>query len=686
MIAALGWAGASLAQQDEGVLRRQALVHQDVFFGHSEAGSDPSARGGRLEAFFAAVRAEAGSAADKSLLAGDGELGEEESLLDGGSVSEDNSLLGGHGELGGEGSGEAADPLSDLGPSGLGPGPAVAAPADKAPAAATARDPHEALWVENRYPSAETCRQCHPKHYEQWRASGHAYAGISPMFHRFEQSMAELTQGTSGHFCVRCHLPVGTQMNMPRSANVLDAPPVVREGVTCIACHRVREHYWRTNGDRRIEPGDIHAPVSSGGNGAGVARAISEADRLKLKLSSADKGPGQKMHREAFFFEPLKNGDVCVSCHQVAVHPGIWLEVVHAQYRSGPAAEKGITCQQCHMGAVPGKPDGFEYGHIAEINGKPFGEPKKHANHAFWGPGYPIAHPGVFPHHPQADRFTPRQWLAFDYRAGWGTEAFERHVDPEMEFPEPWQHVDDRIDARRIIDENLAKIEQKRASATMTLEAGIDVSEPIFYTQPRAGKPLTVGFRVTNTSEGHNVPTGSLGAQPQLWLNVALIDPRGRRVWESGYLDSRGDLADVNSVEVARGRIRRDKDLFNLQTKFLINNVRGTDREASLPLNFSVDPLVFLRPGAVPASVLNHPPLIRMEAHSIAPLDHRSPRYHIPAEALRQPGPYRLSVRMRSRTEPIYFMRQINSTPDMIRRMNENMLDIQRASYTFQVR
>ena len=105
-----------------------------------------------------------------------------------------------------------------------------------------------------------------------------------------------------------------------------------------------------------------------------------------------------------------------------------------------------------------------------------------------------------------------------------------------------------------------------------------------------------------------------------------------------------------------------------------------------MPLNFSLDQVALLRPGAVPISVLNHPPLIRMEAHSIPPLDHRIAKYHIPATALRKRGPYRLSVRMRSRMEPIYFMRQINSTPEMIRRMNENMLNVRADSHTFLVK
>ncbi len=550
----------------------------------------------------------------------------------------------------------------------------------------TGRDPHEALWAETCYPSAETCRQCHPTQYEEWRASGHAYASVSPMFTRFEQAMTELTEGTVGSFCMRCHSPVGTQLELPRAASMLDAPPVVREGVTCIACHRVREPYGRSNGDRRIEPGDIHAPVYGGRGGDGVAAAVADANRLKLKLSGDDTGAGQKMHREGVFFEPLTNSDICVSCHQVAVHPGIWLEVVHAQYRSGPAAKKGISCQDCHMGAVPGKPEGYELAHAAELSGKPYGEPRKHSNHMFWGPGYSIAHPGIFPHDPKLKRFSPREWLRFDYRAGWGTDEFERQVRDDMTFPAPWDNVDDRTDGRRIIDKNLSKLEEKRAAATMTLEAAIRVSGPTFRRPPRRGQPLDVRYRVDNRSEGHNAPTGSLGAQPQLWLNVVLIDPDGVRVWETGYLDSAGDLADMNSADVARGHVPRDRGLFNLQTKFLINNVRGTDREVPLPLNFSLDQLVFLRPGAVPVSVLNHPPLIRMEAHSIPPLDHRVAKYRIPASAIRQSGPYRLSVRMRSRTEPIYFMREIGSTPEMIRRMNENMIDIQGSSHTFLVK
>src|SRR5690606_23921772 len=107
-------------------------------------------------------------------------------------------------------------------------------------------------------------------------------------------------------------------------------------------------------------------------------------------------------------------------------------------------------CQECHMGKDPGLANGFAMGPAAVIAGKEINPGRKHANHTFYGPGYPIAHPGVFPHNAKADRWTVDEWLKFDYRAGWGTDDFEEKVeenDSDGEFPEEWEDVDDRYEA-----------------------------------------------------------------------------------------------------------------------------------------------------------------------------------------------------------------------------------------------
>jgi hypothetical protein len=145
-------------------------------------------------------------------------------------------------------------------------------------------------------------------------------------------------------------------------------------------------------------------------------------------------------------------------------------------------------------------------------------------------------------------------------------------------------------------------------------------------------------------------------------------------------------MADLHSLDVAAGKIARDSQLFNLQTKFLTTNVKGTDREMYLPVNFDIDQIPFLRPPPQPVSVLNHPPFVRMEGRSIPPLGNRMANYRVPSSALSKPGVYKLAVRLRNRAEPIYFMRFIGATVEMERAMNREMLDIHPYTVQFEVK
>ena len=79
------------------------------------------------------------------------------------------------------------------------------------------------------YPTAAQCGECHKQIYEEWSSSQHAYSSISPMFHAFEQKFQELTKGTVGTFCVRCHQQVGTQLGeKSRNAALGDEPDLAR--------------------------------------------------------------------------------------------------------------------------------------------------------------------------------------------------------------------------------------------------------------------------------------------------------------------------------------------------------------------------------------------------------------------------------------------------------------------------
>ena len=543
--------------------------------------------------------------------------------------------------------------------------------------------------AESQFPSAQACAKCHEKIYDEWSVSSHAYAMVSPMFHKFEQTINNLSQGTSGYFCYRCHSPAGVTLGISRAAPIWDLPLVAREGVTCVSCHRINQRFGKVNGERRLEPGDIHAPIYGSIGGDGIAEVIAQKGKYKVKTSPDEKGPGQDIHAAGFCFDQLSKAEFCVSCHQVAVQPGIKLEVVWEQYRASPACKKGISCQDCHMGRIPGVPSGYETGAAAKVSDKVVNAERKHANHTFYGPGYSIAHPGIFPHNIDANRWTMQEWLQFDWRADWGTEKFEEQLEDGLihaSFPPVWAEADDRYDARDVIDDNLKKLDTKKISRMQIMENGSHVDGPFFDTQLSRGQDLKFHYVMTNNNEGHNLPSGSLGAQPQLWANVVLIGPRGQRLWESGYTDRWGDVADIHSEDVRNKLIPFDWQLFNLQTMFLITGAKGTDREFYLPVNFDFDQLPYLRPGAQPISVLNHPPFIRMESRSLAALGSRKIPYKVPAELMCEPGHYRLSFRLRSRLEPIYFMRFCGSTDEMIRSMNEGMLDFHQSSVEFFVR
>ena len=537
------------------------------------------------------------------------------------------------------------------------------------------------------YPTAAQCGQCHRQIYEEWSSSNHAYASISPMFHAFEQKFQELTKGTVGTFCVRCHQQVGTQLGENRETPLWARSPISREGVTCITCHRVKEQYGKVNGERRVEPGKIFEPVYGSGEKSVIKDILANKETYSVKTSKD--GRGTDIHNGMMTNPQLTKSEFCVSCHQVAVNLGIKLEIVWDQYRDSPARKAGVTCQDCHMGKVPGKPEGYSTAPSAVVGGKEINPGRKHANHRFIGPGYSIAHPGIFPHNPKAQTFTIKDWLQFDWRAGWGTAEFENKVARgkiKVAFPKRWADALDREDARQIIEENLKKLDERYELRRQVMENGTKVDGPFFEGDPRVGRDLAFSYNIKNLNTGHNLPSGSLGAQPQIWVNVALVDPDGKNIWESGYVDSNGDMADLHSLDVAAGKIRTDQQLVNFQTKFLTTNIKGTDREMYLPVNFDVDPLPHLRPPQIPTTVLNHPPLVRMENNSLPPLGERLAKYKVPGNLITKPGKYRLAFRLRSRAEPIYFMRFVGATKEMERRMNERMLSFKPSTVQLEVR
>ena len=145
-----------------------------------------------------------------------------------------------------------------------------------------------------------------------------------------------------------------------------------------------------------------------------------------------------------------------------------------------PAFKEGTTCQDCHMSPSPGQKVGFTRGPAALVNGLTVNDDRPLSDHTFVGPGYPISHPGLFPLRLDESRFTPQQWLKFDYRAKWGSDEFEKNVPASYPFPPEWQNAADRKKAwgdRR--QANLAGGKIARRMRIKLLEKRLEARRPV---------------------------------------------------------------------------------------------------------------------------------------------------------------------------------------------------------------
>ncbi len=549
---------------------------------------------------------------------------------------------------------------------------------DESEALQAIQDPdqvHAELLLEDSFPSATTCAPCHPTHFQEWSISQHAYAQMSPIFNAMAGKILKLTNGTNGDFCIRCHTPVGMNLKEREFMSNIDRHPTSREGVTCIVCHRVNKAYGKLSGRLAIEQGDVTGPVyGPRGDDAELKRVIRDGG----VITDPDKA-GRKIHGEVEKFFSLTVPGQCGSCHDVTLVNGFRLEEAFSEYKNSPASKNGVTCQDCHMGLEPGRiladkddpqfeSTNYAFGPAAKV-GRLETEPRKLTNHLFSGPDYSVLPPSLFPFNVNAIKeesekddptaqglATIREWLEFDWRAGWGTDDFEDTVDEDHVFPERWDSIDDRYDARDIIEANLALLEVSRTQRLKLLQNGYKLGEVEVKQADRKGIELKVEVR--NGTDGHNVPTGFDGER-LVWLFVQFHDAEGQLVHQSGDLDPNGDLRDLHSLYVHNHELPLDKQLFSLQSKFVTRNVRGGEREQVLAVNYSPSPLPFLRPEPLSTTLQGRPSGARKHKVGIRPLGSRWASYKVDKDQLTGNGPYTVTIQLKAAMVPVNLLHEI---------------------------
>jgi hypothetical protein len=178
----------------------------------------------------------------------------------------------------------------------------------------------------------QTCQECHPKHYQQWSGSMHAYASEDPVFVAMNRRGQRETNGALGAFCVKCHAPMAVELGLTTGADFDPAamPPEAR-GITCYFCHNVK------------------AVTATHNNGIVLANDQTMRGGVRDPISTP-------AHRSSF--DPLMDSDtnqseMCGSCHDVVTPRGVELERTFQEWKTTIFALSDpifhLSCGGCHM-------------------------------------------------------------------------------------------------------------------------------------------------------------------------------------------------------------------------------------------------------------------------------------------------------------------------------------------------
>jgi len=512
---------------------------------------------------------------------------------------------------------------------------------------------HAQLLVESKFPSASTCATCHPTQFRQWSVSQHAYAQLSPIFNAFQATVDKMTAGTNGDFCIRCHTQVGMQIKEPVLMSNMDRNPTSREGITCISCHRVKNNYGKVSGRIAIQQGDLFEPVFGPRGPANLRKVLAQPDKFQVVTKRGE--IGRAIHTDVIKFDPLEKSGFCGDCHDVNLLNGFRLEEAFTQFKNSPANKRGETCQDCHMGKVPGIKSGYAFGPAAMIGDQPTPS-RKLTNHSFAGPDYSVIHPGLFPFNVKAQELaTMREWLQFDYKAGWGTDAFENKA-ADFKFPPRWQAIDDRYDARAILDDQFVKLEEINLQRHQLLRRGLQLHKLVVDQNNARGIKFKV--EVANGTDGHGAPTG-FDLDRSYFLQATVTDRRGKVIFASGDRDPNGDVRYSESSYVHNRKLPFDKFLFTLQSKSIVTLLRGGENVQVIPVNQSIDPLPFVRPSTNADVLVGRPGGARKHATVLPPGGSRWANYEVEGRQLTGELPYKVNLKFITQMVPVNVLREV---------------------------
>lgn len=464
------------------------------------------------------------------------------------------------------------------------------------------------------YPSAHVCKTCHPRHFDEWRVSNHAYGQLSPFMNNFNKLTHQKTYGSAGTFCVRCHSPMSVILGEDPNTPVRLRNTVSIEGITCIVCHRQIKNHGKTRGEVVVLPGSIdEKPLF------GPFPGVDQDPEKGIKQVPIGR-EGLLTHK-AVGVQNIREAQFCGQCHDVPVPNGFRLEDLFGEWRNSPAAREGTTCQDCHMGVVQGVKSPRATGQIAVVQGKSFPE-RTLSDHFFAGPDYSVLDIDEFP----LRRF---EWpvLMDDPNFDNWIAGVKKKQSEGVKLTPLDERKYKKYQTLVAKSEELLAVAKRKRHELLKNASVMTVNVPDTV---RRGDKLPISVTIENKISGHSFPAG-FNTERQIWLAVTVKNDKGEAVYKSGDLDSGGDLRDEKSLDVMRGKAAFDFDLFNLQSKFKLKTVAGTERSDHFFFPRDIDNFMIVRPMPFPSASFNGPPPVRIQKNGIPPLESRTAGYKVKA-------------------------------------------------------
>lgn len=183
-----------------------------------------------------------------------------------------------------------------------------------------------------RLQDPQTCNECHPKHFQQWSSSMHAYASEDPVFVAMNRRGQRETAGSLGTFCVKCHAPMAVELGLTDGIDFDPAqlPPSAR-GVTCYFCHNV-------------------ASVAEDHNNGIV---LANDQTMRGGVADPVRSPAHRSAHDPLMDSDTNRSEMCGSCHDIVLPNGVALERTFQEWKTSIFAERdasvSLTCGSCHM-------------------------------------------------------------------------------------------------------------------------------------------------------------------------------------------------------------------------------------------------------------------------------------------------------------------------------------------------